>query len=36
MQGSFPVQVEHYKKKSQDNKPKSKIPGLVPVDDESG
>ena len=30
------VQVEHYQKKSQDHKPKSKIPGLVPVDYESG
>ena len=29
------VQVEHYQKKSQDKKPKSKIPGLVPVDYES-
>ena len=29
------VQVEHYQKKSQGHKPKSKIPGLVPVDYES-
>ena len=26
------VQVAHYQKKSLDRKPKSKIPGLVPVD----
>ena len=30
------IQVKHYQKKSQDHKPKSKIPGLVPVDYESG
>ena len=30
------VQVEHYQKKSQEYKPKSIIPGLVPVDCESG
>ena len=30
------VQVEHYQKKSQDYKPKSIIPGLDPVDCESG
>ena len=30
------VQVEHYQKKSHDLEPKSIIPGLVPVDYESG
>ena len=30
------VQVERYKKKSKDQKPKSQIPGLAPVDYESG
>ena len=30
------VQVEHYQNKSKDHKPKSKTPGLVPVDYESG
>ena len=30
------VKAEHYQKKSQGHKPKSKIPGLVPVDCKSG
>ena len=30
------IQVEHYQKKFQDHESKSKIPGLIPVDYESG